>query len=278
MGDAAFVIAPQPAVTRTSKLFKDTGLAVLSADEVAVIIDAGPFGPDSGVHSHSDTLSITAYAGTEEILIDAGTYTYVDTSWRDWFRGSAAHNTVRVDARDQAQPVNPFRWSSKPEVRIRAWERGAGRDYLDAECRYNGVVHRRVLILIHEARCLFVFDSVAGPTGSHLVEQFWHMGSVATDLGNDQYRIGTRVKLVLPAGSKAEFSTGGEHGWRSRALGHREPSPFVRLCQRGALPAVMAAVLDFTGGGTGMLLVRVEGDVAELRYGDAAVQIRASTT
>ena len=49
------------------------------------------------------------------MLIDPGTYTYVaDRRWRDWFRGSAAHNTLRIDGLDQASPAGPFRWDGRP--------------------------------------------------------------------------------------------------------------------------------------------------------------------
>ena len=66
-------------------------------------MDAGPFGALHSGHSHSDTLSIIVRSGDEEILIDPGTYTYTgEPEWRDWFRGSSAHNTIRIDGLDQA--------------------------------------------------------------------------------------------------------------------------------------------------------------------------------
>ena len=36
-------------------------------------------------------------------MLDPGRYTYAegDPNWRHWFRGTAAHNTVTVDGRDQ---------------------------------------------------------------------------------------------------------------------------------------------------------------------------------
>ena len=56
-------------------------------------------------HSHADTLSLVLRQGQEQILIDPGTYTYVaDPLWRDRFRGTAAHNTVRIDGLDQGIP------------------------------------------------------------------------------------------------------------------------------------------------------------------------------
>jgi uncharacterized heparinase superfamily protein len=98
-----------------SLYFADAGLAVLRAGEVSIIVDAGPFGTESADHSHSDTLSVIVRRGNRDILIDPGTYTYVaDPKWPDWFRGSAAHNTVRVDGRDQSMPAGPFRWAGNP--------------------------------------------------------------------------------------------------------------------------------------------------------------------
>ncbi len=54
--------------------------------------------------------------------------------WRDRFRGSAAHNTVRVDGRDQADAAGPFRWLNKPSVEVRSWETGTESDQLEAAC------------------------------------------------------------------------------------------------------------------------------------------------
>ena len=74
------------------------------------VVDAGPFGALHSGHSHSDTLSIILRSGADEILIDPGTYTYTaEPEWRDWFRGSSAHNTIRIDRRDQAVMAGPFR-------------------------------------------------------------------------------------------------------------------------------------------------------------------------
>jgi len=67
----------------------------------------------------------------EQILIDPGTYTYVaDPVWRDRFRGTAAHNTIRIDERDQARPSGPFAWKAPPEVKVTRWVGSAESDFL----------------------------------------------------------------------------------------------------------------------------------------------------
>ena len=100
-----------------SHVFQDSGVVVMRSQKVSALFDAGPFGPLSGGHSHSDTLSLVVANGDREVLIDSGTYSYMDPEWRELFRGSSAHNTIRIDGRDQAIPAGPFRWVQKPDVR-----------------------------------------------------------------------------------------------------------------------------------------------------------------
>ena len=94
----------------------------MAAQNIQLIADTGPFGPGTAGHSHADTLSLVLRRCApndgqmiEQILIDPGTYTYVaDPLWRDRFRGTAAHNTLRIDGLDQAIPRGPFAWQSRP--------------------------------------------------------------------------------------------------------------------------------------------------------------------
>ena len=73
--------------------------ATAYGDERFMLMDAGPIG--DGGHGHYDQLSIELYADGRSLVVDPGRYTYADTSWRHWFKGSAAHNTVTVDGLDQ---------------------------------------------------------------------------------------------------------------------------------------------------------------------------------
>ncbi len=113
---------PARVKSRESRLFKQAGIASMECGDRRVLIDAGPFGLVGAGHSHSDTLSLIVSDGLEELLVDAGTFTYVaDPAWRNWFRSSAAHNTLSVDGLDQADPVHAFRWLNPPRVSIRDW-------------------------------------------------------------------------------------------------------------------------------------------------------------
>ena len=193
---------------RQSKLFPDIGIAVMVAGPVHIVIDAGSFGPWSSGHSHSDTLSFIARAGDEDVLIDPGTYTYVgDPVERDRFRGSAAHNTIRIDGRDQAVPAGPFGWKDQPRVKIHEWSTSPLEDRLDAECSYAGFTHRRRFRFQKSNAELFVSDEVTGPR--------------ATMKSNSS---GTSAP-TLPGSVGAAGSARGDRGVASSAYGEKHRIP-----------------------------------------------------
>lgn len=214
-----------------SRLFTDAGVAVMRSGDRQITADAGPFGPWGSGHSHSDTLSVVARADDREILIDPGTYTYVaDPKWREWFRGSGAHSTVRIDALDQATPMGPFRWANQPEARILQWTSDAEQDYLDADCRYRGFTHRRRIRFV-KPDLLLIVDDISGPAGEHDVEQIWHLGSMEA-----------RNCLVVAKDAEAIES------WRSIAFGDKRPGVAMRVRRRGELPMRLCAGIVLTPG------------------------------
>ncbi len=215
--------------TWQSRLFPDAGIAVMTCGATHAVVDAGPFGALHSGHSHSDTLSIVIRSGDEEILIDPGTYTYTgEPEWRDWFRGSSAHNTIRIDGRDQAVKAGPFRWTGQPEVAILDWRTNSNRDILEAECRYAGFTHRR-RVEFQKPDVFLIIDTVSGPLGEHEIEQFWHLGSLAA-----------RRRLILPAGAELSES------WRSMTFGEKHPSPMLRIHRRSKLPLRLESRIELT--------------------------------
>ena len=171
----------RPAVPTGARLFANSGAAFLSSQALSVQMDCGPFGWGSGGHSHSDTLSVIAWRGGEQIFIDPGTYAYVsDPEERNWFRSSAAHNTVRIDGLDQGRAGGPFRWNTKPEVVLKEWKPGRDGGVVEAECRYEQFTHRRRLLL--EGDRLLILDEIDGLPGEHVCEQIWQLGAGASSV------------------------------------------------------------------------------------------------
>jgi hypothetical protein len=213
---------PLPQPVYESLRFEDSGVAVLVSGDLEVVVDAGHFGPGSGGHSHSDTLSFVMRRGGREVLIDPGTFLYVgDVEWRNRFRGSAAHNTVRIDGLDQATAIDAFRWADKPRVEIVEWKE----DSVEAICRYRAFAHRRRVRLFDGH--VYVTDTIEGPPGDHLVEQFWHWG----DNGDPSM-------LEVDTGEIVQ-----EEGWRSRAFRTKEPARVTCVRYRGPLPKRISAVI-----------------------------------
>jgi hypothetical protein len=211
-----------------TRLFPDSGLVSIATPRTQILIDAGPFGFGGAGHSHADSLSITARADGRELLIDPGTFTYVaDPFLRNAFRGTAFHNTIRIDGLDQADPTMPFRWDHKPDVTVNDWRTEGSHSFLDAACSYRGFSHRRRLLAVGE-EIFFIMDEVRGPDGDHTFEQFWHLGDDAVP--------------ILFSDPSAVTS---EKGLRSRVLGQKEPSPVLRASWRTQCPHLCAAAVFF---------------------------------
>lgn len=75
-------------------------------------IDAAPLGYLSiAAHGHADALSFVLQLGSTYFFTDVGTYTYhSEPQWRGYFKGTLAHNTVRIDEQDQAADRGPCLW------------------------------------------------------------------------------------------------------------------------------------------------------------------------
>jgi hypothetical protein len=176
-----------------------------------------------------------------EILLDPGTYTYVEAEWRNWFRGSEAHNTIRIDGRDQAEAAGPFRWLSPPKVTVKLWESSQTEDRLEAVCEYSGFQHRRRVLFLKPHR-LLVMDDIEGPPGEHEIEQLWHPGEALEEFTPGCFRLGAAAILVFASPGAVEV----REGWRSPVFGEKMPSPVIRVVRRTVLPATLKAVLCFT--------------------------------
>jgi hypothetical protein len=199
----------------------------MTSGDTHAMVDAGPFGALHAGHSHSDTLSIVLRSGSADILIDPGTYTYTgEPEWRDWFRGTRAHNTICIDGRDQAVPRGPFRWDAKPGANILEWRTSDERDILEAECRYAGFIHRR-RVEFRKPDVFLITDDVSGPAGLHEVEQLWHLGSTEA-----------RAKFVVE--DDAELA----ESWRSTVFGEKHLGPMLRVRRRSELPIRLEARID----------------------------------
>jgi hypothetical protein len=219
-----------------SRQFEHSGIVVMRRGSVCALFDAGPFGPWSGGHSHSDTLSLVVSSGDQEVLIDPGTCSYMDTVWRGAFRGSSAHNTIRIDGLDQGTSAGPFRWAQKPEVSLLEFVSGADRDRAVAVCRYQGFSQTRTVEFLNGNEFEIV-DQVDGPAGEHEIEQFWHFAVSPTARTAETWGIGDIAEFTAEGGEL-------EEGWRSRCFGSKEAVSVIAVRTRTTLPISLRARLS----------------------------------
>jgi hypothetical protein len=204
--------------------------------EVKIIFDCGPLGYLSiAAHGHADALSIYLSLSGLEFLIDPGTYAYhTKQKWRNYFRGTSAHNTLRVDGLDQSVIGGNFMWIKKAKAGCQLFETDSNADHVigwhDGYMRLKDpLLHTRKLSLDKDLNIFFVEDALRC-IGRHHVERFWHF-SEKCSVWQDKECLwaenqGVRICLQSIDG-QMELVKGQEsppRGWISRNFDHKEPS------------------------------------------------------
>jgi hypothetical protein len=297
--DSGFALSPflslsfdAPPAQERLRTFPDTGLTLAklaNGTGLTLIMDHGALGmPPSYGHGHADALSLILQDDAGPLLIDSGTYTYTgDQRWRNYFRGTRAHNTLLLDGRDQARPETPFMWSRPfiPEL-IEAEVLGNGQVRLLARhtgYRDLGVVHWRGVLFSPER--LIVWDGMRGD-GEHCFELNWHLGVEVSPESENSFALLTdrrgveeertpsgplpvqeaermnglqptramspgdrRIRLLLRGGVTGlhHGETDPIRGWRSLVYGRKSAITTVSLLHRGPAPHEFLSVLSLTG-------------------------------
>ena len=241
--------------------FPDGGYYVLGTDfetpaEIRLVADAGPLGYRRiAAHGHADALSFTLSVGGLEFLVDPGTFAYhTESDWRSYFRGTAAHNTVRIDGQDQSQQGGNFMWLRKARAGCATWSTNPGRDLFEGwqdgyAALADPVMHRRRIELDKRARRILMEDTLE-MQGAHDVEIFFHCHEACAlrEQGNNitLTRDGKVVTLGLPDGGDVRILRGSIApigGWVSRAFDRKEPSHTIVWRARLAHPRALRTVI-----------------------------------
>jgi hypothetical protein len=228
--------------------FTDSGYYLFGSrfgerDEIKGLVDCGSLGYlGIAAHGHADALAVWLSIAGEACLVDPGTYSYGgEYRWRDYFRGTAAHNTVRIDGDDQSVSGGRFMWTRKANIRVdKAPLSPAQFDFVGSHDGYlrlgDPVRHVRSVAYDDTHRCLLVRDDIFGKT-SHEIEQFWHFApNVRVQLeAGEVVASGSRFQLRMqfsPHDLDLQLIRGQEDpplGWYSRGYGTKEPSTVLRV-------------------------------------------------
>jgi O-antigen/teichoic acid export membrane protein/uncharacterized heparinase superfamily protein len=203
--------------TASLQMFKEGGYAILRKESEGhpyhLTFDCGPFSRcASPNHAHADALSFELHAHSRALIVDPGVYLPWGgrREWTEYFRSTAAHNTLVIDGREQSE------LSSYADVhrtarmtRVEMGELAMGK--IAALCRpywgeADGIAHRRKISDRGEGR-ISIRDRVSG-AGRHRLEWFFHFAHDLDVVPLDartvslQAGISGRELLRLRAGSR----------------------------------------------------------------------------
>ncbi len=213
------------------------------ADEIKGMVDCGPLGYlGIAAHGHADALSLNLSVGGEECLVDPGTYSYgQERKWRDYFRGTSAHNTVRIDGADQSLSGGPFMWLKKANAQIERMPQSPHEfDFRGSHDGYkrlaDPVRHMRSVRFDAASSTLVVRDEIAAKK-HHQVELFWHFApGLNVRLNSSGLHVrGKRFALQMQAQGadlSLELVHGNENpplGWVSRSYESKQACDVLKI-------------------------------------------------
>jgi hypothetical protein len=237
------------------KSFVDGGYAVLGDDVVHLIFDAGPLGyPSIAAHGHADALSFCLAVDGEWWFIDPGTYAYHSSPvWRNYFRSTAAHNTLEINGRDQSLIGGPFLWLTHAPVSFKGCGDNDGTQWV-VGCHegYNCAVHTRKISYVSGQKEIIIHDTVAGKGRQNLALNFHFSPDISIECvsagvwltkNKDSKRILSisvqkRWDWTVCHGATEPIS-----GWYSSKLEDKQPTNTLHGCWTGLLPVNVETVI-----------------------------------
>lgn len=238
-----------PHESDTGWAFPDGGYLLFGAhfgeaDEIKGMVDCGPLGYlGIAAHGHADALALTLSVCGEECLVDPGTYSYgrQEAKWRAYFRGTSAHNTVRIDGVDQSVSGGRFMWLKKARASIERMPQSPHEfDFRGAHDGYerlaDPVRHMRSVRYDAANMTLVVRDEIAAKK-QHQVELFWHFApGLDVRLNSTGLHLrGQRFALQMAAQGadlKLELVRANENpplGWYSRSYESKQPCDVLKI-------------------------------------------------
>lgn len=183
--------------------------------------------------SQADVLHLDLWLGVDNLLRDAGTYSYnSEPQWLNYFGGTAGHNTVQFDGRDQMPRLSRFLLGDwlKTE-RMQPLQEDDLSSHFSAGYRDGqGASHHRSVSL-HEA-ALHVVDQVQG--FSHQAVLRWRL--LPGDWELQQFPDGARLTLSTARQFTLNVSADVPitrcelvEGWESRHYFEKTPLPVLEV-------------------------------------------------
>lgn len=204
-----------------------------------------PMGMLTAGHSHASPLSFELFMKGQPIVVDPGTFSYADETWRNYFRSEQAHNTVLVDGAPWHSPAGPFRWHDPRSLSPARMQETCPAFTLTLVHPNGSYQHQRRVELSDRSEAL-IEDEIIG-TGRRRFAFWLHFPPNAQirRLGAEQLEIvsgAQTVRLdlqgfVKPVCTIHEGESNPIQGWFSPGFARKAPAPALCIEDEGDLPA-----------------------------------------
>ena len=185
-----------------------------SRDAVWGYVDMSPFGRS---HQHEDKLNFLLFAYGKEMICEGGNYAYDTSEMRRYVLSTRAHNTIRIDGKDQ-NARRSWKWtddllSKKADLEFSASpERDFARSAFTCGYGSNGefddsVTHMRTVEFIKDQGPPFfrITDELRSKNRKvHSYEQMWHLEACELVLSDDAFTADFGEGVTLEAKVRSE--------------------------------------------------------------------------
>ncbi|HSE91087.1 MAG TPA: alginate lyase family protein [Candidatus Binatia bacterium] len=237
---SSFDRIPTLPVPLSSKAFHESGFYIMRSPRSYMLVSCNAVGSaGKGNHKHNDLLSFELYLRDRPFIVDPGSYVYTaDPLWRNRFRSTHYHNTVKVDGEEQNRlPSNRlFQLFPDSQPIVHRWHSTMDHDWLDAE--HTGylrlprpVTHRRAFRFDKLNDKLEIADTLTG-SGEHRAAWYFHFDhGISVKAANENVFLAAagEVTLAVRVTSDSPFLAEICEGWISRSYGTRLPAKILKL-------------------------------------------------
>lgn len=218
------------------------GLFLVRSPTLSLTFDVGANCPDYlPAHAHSDQLSYTLYMNGMPIITDSGTFEYTKGEWRNHFRATASHSTIKIDDYDLIDTWSSFRVGRRgyPIATKIDLEKMVARCAID-NFHFLGVKVAREIEVLQEFSGIVVSDFYSCRTGKHRFSSYlqFHpemgIGREAMAENVKRVEIVRKNSVVAYLFVQPQYNFVVDRSWYSEQFGLKVER--VRLCISGELP------------------------------------------
>lgn len=204
-----------------------------------LLFDCGPLG--FGSHGHYDLLNFEMAAFGHSLIVDPGRFTYSEDgadgiNWRRIFKGTAYHNTVQIDGKDQSpyRKGQPVGLEPKPTVKTFA----AGDEFALIHAQVVSpeypVVHERILMFALSE--YWIITDVLRAEEQHRYDLYFHLAPRAlgqtTIFKEEKSTCVSSPNLIIMQATSPEIHTDLFEGFVSPQYGEKQAAPILRYSKQ----------------------------------------------